>query len=195
MAKAKTGPGVDYTGGEQVALTRAAVRGSSGWTGQAPTKIRVRADIEWAGVSSGVRATTLDGLNTAGVMDALGRARDVAAEGAQAAPLRSYRARGPVAMVRQLLGTRGGREALSRHGVSAGRTREGWLSGRATPSAANRSGIEAAYSDLRDRDVRAARDASDRASRAVTEELTQAIRDRYGSTVRFRDVQGFEFRE
>jgi hypothetical protein len=160
-----------------------------------PNRIDVRAQIEWAGEidangRGGVRTTRLDGLDLRAVTKAI-RAAERAEVRAAAGPLRSYRAKGWHAQLRQLMGTKRGQEAARAAGLAPSReTRRRWTRGEQAPSKANRAKIASAYEQARNPGPVE----SGRAHAKVAEELTKACRDRYGVNVRFRDIEYLKFR-
>ncbi|NEE38375.1 hypothetical protein G3M53_74885 [Streptomyces sp. SID7982] len=170
-------------------------------TGGEPSRINVRAKVEWAGVyqpgNSGVRRVRIEGLKTEkmrAVREAAGKARKLSGKARTAKPSGSYRAKGWEAQFRQLFKTGKGYEAMSKAGVSATKqTLDRWLKGEQAPNKANREAIGRAYEGMRGRPVTEARDAAQAAAKQAAEALTEAMRDRYGSNVRFRDIESFDF--
>lgn len=158
-----------------------------------PSKMRVRAQVEWAGAidraNGGVRTTKLDGLNLGRVKDALDRAREANRRAAGAKPLVSYRAKRWDRQLDALLGNRRGEAAAERAGLSVTpRTLKAWLAGEREPNKANRQKIAEAYGHARNWPVESAREQAARANHDVAQALTDAIRERYGAEVRLRDI-------
>jgi hypothetical protein len=201
--KRDTGAGEPYSDAEADRVADAIEAAYADWANAAaePSGIEVRAKVEWAGVyqagNDGVRTTRIEGLRPdkmREVRKAAEKARKASGKRRAAKPATTYRAKGWEAQFRQLFKTNKGYDAMSKAGVSATRqTVNRWLSGEQTPSKANREAIERAYGDMRGRPVTEARDASAAAAKEAAEALTEAMRDRYGSNVRFRDIQRFLF--
>jgi hypothetical protein len=193
--KRDTGPGDPYSDAEEAAVCdaiEAAMADDYDEDSAAPTGIQVTAEIEWAGtidhLHDGVRTTRLDGLNLRPVIDAVQQLR--VAEGRDRGALRSYRAKGWRAQLRQLGRVRRGPAAMAVAGLTPSRqTRRRWEGGAQTPSKANREKIARAYDELRN----PARGSVRQARHEVAERLTAAMRDRYGVNVRIRDIRNFRF--
>jgi transcriptional regulator with XRE-family HTH domain len=154
--------------------------------------IRVRAQIEWAGTidqngQDGVRSTHLDSVPLAGIREA---AADLAKAKAGRGPLRSYRAKGWRAQLRQMLSTKRGQAAAREAGLNRDTIRR-WQSGTQAPSAASRARISGAYGQLRDPKPAAVAAASHRLSIAVT----AAVRTQYGVNVRLRNIEYLRIEE
>jgi hypothetical protein len=191
-----TGEGDPYSEAEEAALCDAfelAMGDEYDEEGRAaPTRIQVTAEIEWAGtidhLHEGVRTTRLDGLDLAPVIDAAQQLR--AAEGRDRGPLRSYRAKGWQAQLRQLGRVKRGPAAMAAAGLSPSReTMRRWQAGTQAPSKANREKIAAAYDELRN----PARGSVRQARHEVAERFTAALRSRYGVNVRLRNIRHFRF--
>jgi hypothetical protein len=162
--------------------------------------IDVRAQIEWAGTidhperDGGVRRTVLDGVSLNGIGsngERFGPGILQAAEDLRQArqtgpdqPYRSYNAKGWRAQLRQALGTRRGREAVERAGLNPDTIRR-WQRGTQAPSKTSRARIAELYGDLRDPRTAAVRDAR----HGVAEALTDALRERYGVSIRLRNIE------
>jgi len=194
--KRDTGPGEPYSDAEEAAVCDAIERAMGDEYDEegapAPTGIRVTAEIEWAGtidhLHDGVRTTRLDGLDLRPVIDAVQQLR--AAEGRDRGPLRSYRAKGWQAQLRQLGRVRRGPAAMAAAGLSPSRqTMRRWSGGTQAPSKANREKIERAYDELRN----PARGSVRQARHEVAEQFTAAMRARYGVNVRIRDIRNLRF--
>lgn len=166
-----------------------------------PTKLDVRARIEWAGTeqasNGGVRRTRLD--LPAGAMD---RVRKATAEATRrrkkaktARPTKSRTAKGWHAQLRELTETPRGYQAAERVGLSATpRTLSRWLGDAEYPiRSGDRAKIQAAYDALRDWNVTEAKGSAERADRAAADALTDALRDQYGVNIRMRDITDFRF--
>lgn len=163
-----------------------------------PTRIRVRAQIEWAGHvdsrNGGVRETTLDGLDLTKVMDCLKRSRKASRRVEKIEPLRSYRARGWHAQLRQLTRHGRGSAAADRAGLDVtAATLLHWLAEQETPSTENQAKISRAYDALRTWDLDAARADANQARHEMSQRLTEALRDRYSVNVRLRNIQSLTF--
>jgi hypothetical protein len=200
--KRVTGDGDPYTDAEEAELEawldRAFAADDAGGgdrPGMEPHGIDVTAVIEWAGTvdattrlgPEGMRRTRLDGLDLTGVRAASERARTAA----QADYGRAYSAKGWHAQLSKLTASPRGNAAADRAGLSPSRTTlRRWLSESQTPSRRNREAIERAYGDLRSQAASGQRSrAVAGARRQVAETLTGAVRQRYGVTVRFRDIR------
>jgi hypothetical protein len=204
MAKKRdTGEGDKYSDAEADRVADAIEAAYADWANTAaePTKLNVRAKVEWAGVyqpgNNGVRGVRIEGLKPEKMREVrklAEKARKASGKVRTAKPASTYRAKGWEAQFRNLFKTRKGYEAMSKAGVSATKqTLDRWLRGEQAPNKANREAIERAYADVRGRPVTEARDAAQAAAKEAAEALTEAMRDRYGSNVRFRDIQSFRF--
>jgi hypothetical protein len=196
--KRDTGDGDPYSDAEEASLCDAIERAmgddyDEDQTGPSNARIEVTAEIEWAGtidhLKDGVRTTRLDGIDMRPVIDAVRQLRE--AEGRDRGPLRSYKAKGWQAQLRQLGRVKRGPAAMAAAGLTPSRqTIRRWASGTQAPSKANREKIAAAYDELRN----PARGPVRQARHEVAEKFTGALRDRYGVNVRIRDIRNFRFR-
>jgi hypothetical protein len=167
--------------------------------GAAPSAMDVTAKVEWAGTvddngRGGERTARIGGrgeqVNLAPVIAAI-RAARAEERRAAAGPLKSYRAKGWHAQLRQLMGTKRGRAEAERAGLAPSReTARRWAKGEQAPGKANREKIAAAYEAAR---APHATKAKQLHAEAV-EKLTGAMRDAYGVNVRFRDIRDMRFR-
>jgi hypothetical protein len=194
-AKRHTGDGDPYSDAEEAALCDAIEAAMADdyddQPGPTSAEIQVTAEIEWAGTidRSGVRSTSLDDVNLRPVIEAVQRLK--AAEGRDRGPLRSYRAKGWQAQLRQLGRVRRGPAAMAVAALTPSReTMRRWASGQQKPSRANREKIGRAYDELRN----PGRQPITQARHEVAEKFTEALRDRYGSNVRLRDIRDFRIR-
>lgn len=198
-----TGEGEKYSDAEAERVAQAIEAAYVDSLTPTPTKLDVRAKIEWAGhvmdSNDGVRRTKLD-LPGGAVMDRVRKAAAAAAkrrEKAKAArPAKSRTAKGWHAQIRELVeaGPRGSK-AADRAGLDVTpRTLKRWLSDAEYPvRPGDRAKIEAAYDNLRNANVHEARDAAGRADKAAADALTDALRDKYGVNIRMRDITDFRF--
>jgi hypothetical protein len=196
--KRTTGDGEPYSGEDEAALADYlaemdywdAVEEEEGETGT----VDVEGQIEWAGTvddngRDGVRRTRLDDIQLGEIRKAAGQVRRAQRTGPDQ-PYKSYQAKGWRAQLRQMQRTRRGREAVSGAGVSPQTIRR-WETGRQAPSRASREKIAGAYETVRN-----PRPAGvSRATHRLTEAFTQAVRDRYGVTVRIRDIRHLWIRD
>ena len=169
--------------------------GGGGEASGSPTRMRVSAEIEWAGVKDrargGQRTTTLDGLNLTGVRDALNAARK--AEGRAASAGGSLRAKGWAAQLSAITKGARGERATGRAGLSpTARTMRSWLTGSRTPSKANREKIEKAYGEMRNEIRQEARGKADRARHELSRQLSSSLEQRYGAEIRLRNIQNID---
>jgi hypothetical protein len=160
--------------------------------GSANGNITVTAKVEWAGEYAnngrgGERTVKLDRVDTRPIVAALRKARVVEKRSARG-PLRSYTAKSHEAQLRQLNGTKGGREALKNAGFNPSReTLRRWKNGSQPVGKNNQRRIAEAYENQRNpgRGVMGAR-------REVTNALTASLKARYdGQNIRFRDIRDF----
>lgn len=191
--KSTTGETTEYDLRDEGELESALDRAWQDYGDGSPSKMRVRAQIEWSGVidraNGGVRTTKLDGLNLSPVKAALDRAREANRAAGDAKPLVSYRAKGWHPQLFALLGNPRGSAAADRAGLSVTpRTLKAWLSGEREPNKANRERIAQAYGHARNWPVEQARERAARANHDVAQALNAAIRERYGAEVRLRDI-------
>lgn len=193
--KRDTGDGDPYSDAEEAAICDAieaamADEYDEEETGPASAEIDVTAEIEWAGtVDKPERTTRLDGVDMRPVVEAVKQLRQ--AEGRDRGPLRSYKAKGWQAQLRQLNAVKRGPEAKQAAGLKPSReTLRRWENGTQKPGKANREKIAAAYDELRN----PARGKVTQARHEVAEKFTQALRNRYGVNVRLRDIRNFRFR-
>jgi hypothetical protein len=173
--------------------------GPGGAPGPAPSAMDVTAKVEWAGTvdengRGGERKARIGGrgeqINFAPVIAAIKAAR-AEERRAAAGPLKSYRAKGWHAQLRQLMGTKRGRAEAERAGLAPSReTARRWAKGEQAPGRANREKITAAYEAAR---APHATRAKQLRAEAV-DKLTGAMRDTYGVNVRFRDIRDMRFR-
>jgi len=189
--KRGTGDGEPYTPGEEAELETVLDNAFEGYGPGEPTGADVTAQIEWAGTvdnngRGGVRTTRLDGLDPDKVRE-VREAVDKAHRQAERGQLRSYEAKGWYAQITALTGVKRGEEASARAGLAPSRTTLlRWLSGEQAPSKENQARISQAYDELRN---------PARATRSnAAEKLTEAVKDRYGVTVRFREIQSWTWR-
>lgn len=189
-----SGDGDDYTPDEvdevYDALSEAFAGHAAGGPGggEITGAITATAKVEWAGEYAnngrdGQRTVHLNPVNLTAVRDAVNKAQRL--EGlAGRGPLRSYKARGWQAQLKQLSGTKRGREALQAAGWSPSReTLRRYNHGTQAPSKANRARITDAYDSARNPGRGWAE-----ARREAADALTAALRQEYGSNVRFRDI-------
>jgi hypothetical protein len=148
------------------------------------THLVVDAQVEWAGNidsnrNNGVRHTRLEGLTNEQMRElrnAIERDRNAG---------RSFTDVGWHAQLRKLSGSERGRSAADRAGLSPSRsTFTRWLSGQQSPNKENRAKIQSAYESMRE---------NTRASRGSAGALTRVLRQRYGTTIRFRDIEHMHF--
>lgn len=184
-----TGDGTEYTERERIRLADELDRAFSNYGPGTPDGVQVQAQIEWSGTidanrRGGIRTTFLDRLDLAEVR----RLADEARRAASQPELRSYRARGWRAQLRELSAVQRGGQARERAGLAPSRTTaRRWERGTQTPSRANRERIAAAYDELRN----PGRASADAKREQMADAFTAAVRDRYGVTVRFRDIQSW----
>jgi transcriptional regulator with XRE-family HTH domain len=197
-SKSDTGEPTEYDLRDEGELESALDRAWQDYGDGTPSKMRVRAQVEWSGVvdraNGGVRTTKLDGLNLGRVKDAVDRARDANRRAGDAKPLASYRAKGWNPQLFALLGNPRGSAAADRAGLNVTpRTLKAWLSGEREPNKANRDRIAEAYGHARNWPVEQAREQAARANHDVAQALNNAIRERYGAEVRLRDISRIDF--
>ena len=191
--KSNTGEPTEYDIRDEGIVEAALDRAWQAYGDGEPSKMRVRAHVEWSGVvdraNGGVRTTKLDGLNLGRVKEALDQARQANRAVADARPLASYRAKGWHPQLFALLGNPRGSAAADRAGLNVTpRTLRAWLSGEREPNKANREKIDQAYGHARNHPVESARERAVRANHDVAQALSDAIRERYGAEVRLRDI-------
>ncbi len=163
--------------------------------GELTAGITVTAKVEWAGEYAnngrdGQRTVRMDRMNLTAVRDAVRKAQRL--EGlAGRGPLRSYKARGWHAQLRQLGSTKRGQEALKAAGWNPSReTLRRYAKDAQAPSKANRAKIADAYDSARNPGRGWAE-----ARREAVDKLTEVMRQLPGgSTVRFRDITDFRIR-
>jgi hypothetical protein len=198
--KRTTGDGDPYSDAEEAAVCDAieAAMGDEydddGYpaSGSTPTSVEITAEIEWAGTTDhlrdGVRTTRLDGLDLHATLQAVQRLRQ--AEGRDRGALRSYKAKGWQAQLRQLGRVKRGPAAMAAAALMPSReTMRRWANGQQKPSRANREKISRAYDELRN----PARGKVTQARHDVAEKFTQALRSRYGVNVRLRNIRNLTF--
>ncbi|MDN5915115.1 MAG: hypothetical protein L0I76_08425 [Pseudonocardia sp.] len=165
-----------------------------------PETLTVTAEVEWNGSvqnsNGGKRTVRLD--LGADRIEKLGprikEARAAGQKAAQARPARSYRAKGWQAQLRELTKSARGSTLADNAGLAPlQRTLLSWLSGDRPPSKANQAKIGQAYQGLSTWRVDNAQQGVREANHRLTEELTEQTRDRFGSTVRFRDIDEMRF--
>lgn len=195
-----TGNATDYSAADAAAIEAAI---AEAWADYAyddemdrpyPTTVFVIAEIEWSGENRGLRpnGTHFYNLDLSGVIAALERARPAGSAAAAAAPLRSYRAKGWQAQLRQLSRTKKGRAAAAAAGLSpTPRTLGGWLTGK-SPNRSNIARIHEAYRSVREEPVTTARESARRANRAVADALSEALRNEYEIDIRIFNIQHLE---
>jgi transcriptional regulator with XRE-family HTH domain len=191
--KSTTGNPTEYDVRDESELGSALDRAWQDYSGGGPSKMRVRAQVEWSGVTDrangGVRTTKLDGLNLGPVKAAVDKAREAAKQAADAKPLASYRAKGWSPQLYALLGNARGSAAADRAGLNVTpRTLAAWLSGDREPNKANQAKIAEAYGHARQWPVETAQERARAANHEAAEALNAAIRERYGAEVRLRDI-------
>jgi len=154
-----------------------------------PASLKVKGRIEWAGEyqgPGGVRPVNLG--RAGGVPVDFSRIRDALRQ--TGGPLKSYRAKGWQAQLRQLGRVKRGEQARQAAGLSPSReTLRRWERGEQKPSRANRERIQEAYNQLANPSGMTVAQAKARTADALTDALFNA----YGSPVRFRDIQTFTF--
>jgi len=202
-----TGDGEDYSAAEAEAVADALMDAYYSWdegggpTPGEPSRINVTARVEWAGTyhsrNNGRREVRLDQLKPEEmrkVRAAVDRLTAAQGRAITARPASSYTAKGWHAQFNQLFRTAKGYAAMDRAGVSASRATLGrWLRGEQIPNKANREAIARAYEAARNDRVTSARQGVERARAEAAEALTSALDERYGSKVRFRDIERFDF--
>jgi hypothetical protein len=154
-----------------------------------PRSLEVKAQVEWAGELQGPGGVRHVNLGARGGMPLdLSRVRDALKQ--TGGPLKSYKAKGWQAQLRQLNAVKRGTAAKQAAGLSPSReTLRRWERGEQRPSKANRERIQEAYGQLRNPSGMTPEQARARAADALTDALYNA----YGSPVRFRDIQTFKF--
>jgi hypothetical protein len=155
------------------------------------TQFKVRADVQYAGESRGVRETWLNLRNWDDVKGALDKAKDAAESAGQAKRSSSYRAKSAPAQLRQLGRTRAGREALSNLGVSD-RTFRRWQAG-GTPGKANAGKLADAYEQVATRRVTEANAAAQNARHQLAETVNEGIYEGEGRHVRLTNIEWLRF--
>jgi hypothetical protein len=182
-----TGEGTEYEPQEEAELAEAIEQAFDDYGPGLPENLHVKAQIEWAGEidanrRGGVRQTNLEDLNLAEVR----RLAEKARQEAQQPPLRSYKAKGWRAQLRKLESVRRGEQAKARADLAPSpATLRRWERGQQTPSKANQAKIAAAYNELRN----PGRAAAEATRHQMAEALTAAVKERYGTTVRFRNIE------
>lgn len=154
-----------------------------------PRSLEVTAQVEWAGEFQGPGGVRHVNLGARGGMSVdLARVRDAMKQ--TGGPLKSYRAKGWQAQLRQLGAVKRGPGAKQAAGLSPSReTLRRWENGSQKPSKANRERIQEAYNQLRNPSGMT----PDQAKAKAAEALTDALYNAYGSVVRFRDIRTFKF--
>lgn len=208
MGKVKTGETTEYDASDEVDLVDSLDEAEGTYGTGTPTKMKVTADIEWAGTRNPTakRTTTLDGLTLGPVLAALNAYRAAAGRVADAGrgierAERAYGAQSWHAKLNELGRTARGREAADRAGLApTPRTYRAWLGYDRSPNKANRARIDAAYDSLRaervEREraaVESARQSAASARHAVAQALSAAVDRRYGAQVRFREIENLTF--
>jgi transcriptional regulator with XRE-family HTH domain len=152
---------------------------SKGHNRATPKRIDVKGQVEWAGEfqgPGGVRAVNLGrgvNLDLAPVREAL--------------KLKSYKAKGWQAQLRQLNTVKRGTSAKQAAGLNPSReTLRRWENGSQKPGKANRERIAQAYGNLQ-----TPRTPAQKAR--VAQAFTDALYNAYGSVVRLRDIERFKF--
>lgn len=175
----------------------AAAGGGGGGGGAAvtPDRMRVTAQVEWAGVidraRGGVRTVNLDGLDLTKTRDAVTEARKSAHRAESAGS--SFRAKGWEAQLKVLIEDKRGQGATDRAGLSPTReTLIKWLTGERSPNPPNERRIAAAYADIRDQVASAARTRAEHDTQAVADTLSRALSERYGAEIRLRNISSLE---
>lgn len=184
-----SGEGTDYDPGEIDELVEAMQEAlgdydqSKGGAGGTPGSLKATAQVEWAGELQGPNGVRSVNLGAAGGMTVnFGGVREALK---QAAPRKSYDAKGWLAQFKQLYSTDRGFAALNQTlDVKQQRTINDWLAGKTEASPANQAKIAQAYEGMRD--------STPGKSRAATV-LTDALFNSYGSVVRFRGIRSFKF--
>lgn len=193
----ETGDGDEYTSEEEAALEAAVDDAWADYEAAAertPSRMTTRARVEWAGVeqrsNNGVRTLRADNLNLGRVRDAARASRAAAEQARRTGPSTSYRAKGWHAQLRALTGDRHGSQLADRSGLNpTSRTLRSWLAEDRAPNKANQARIASAYDALRNRARNDAQQISRAANHTLQQELTDALRDRYGATIRLRDIE------
>lgn len=186
-----------YSDHDEGIIESALDRAFNDYGGEAPSGIRVRAQVEWAGVvdraNGGVRRTRLDGLDLGKVKKQLDRTREARDRAGQARPAQSYQAKGWHAQLRKLTEHSRGSDAADKAGLSpSARTLREWLSESREPSKANQERIARAYEALRHDRVDRATAEYERHRHELVERLSESLRDRYGVEIRLRDIDDFD---
>lgn len=153
-----------------------------------PGRLRVTADIEWAGTMNATprRTTTLAGLDLAALAPFVNEARKAREKASDAQPLRSYRAKGWHAQLRALTATQRGQHAAMLAGLApTRRTLTNWLTEDTAPRKRDRERIARAYESLRERPVTEARTSQQQANHELAQKLNAVVSDTYGADVRF----------
>lgn len=161
-----------------------------------PTRMRITADIEWAGDYNrrAHRTTTLDGLDLSNIGPTVRRVGEARKNVGAARVLGSYRAVGWHAQLRELVSTKAGQAAAARAGLApTKRTLVAWLARDREPQPRNVEKIHGAYDAMRRRYVLDAQESLERANHALTERLNRAVTKRYGVPVRFFDITAMKF--
>jgi hypothetical protein len=212
-SRTDTGDGEPYTDADEAAIEAALEAAEAEYASQygeepdgfgegspVPFFLNVRAQVEWGGSvqhsNDGKRTVHLD-LGSDRI-ERLGphiaAAREARARAASASPATSYQAKGWRAQLNALVKSTRGSDLADRAGLNpSARTVSAWLSEERAPSAANQAKIADAYAGLATWRVDNAQQRSREANHRLTEALTDQCRDRYGATVRFRDIEGMSF--
>lgn len=197
----ETGDGDEYTDTEEAALEAAAGAAMDEYEAEAaPTRMTVQGVVEWAGAvqasNGGVRRVRLDGLDLTEARDRLRTARDASQRAREAHPARSMTAKGWHSQLRALTSSRYGSDMADRAGLDpTARTLRAWLSEDRAPNKANQQRIAEAYGALRNRGLDSANERAKAARHEFQESLTDALRDRYGATIRFRNIEELSFED
>ncbi|GJF01337.1 hypothetical protein PSD17_03010 [Pseudonocardia sp. D17] len=210
-SRTDTGDGEPYTSADEAAIEAAI---DDAWAeyesemrpgeeldpDEGPATLTVDAQVEWAGSiqhsNGGVRSVRLDlgSERTGALRRDMERARQARERAERTGPAVSRTAKGWHAQIRELTGAKRGSDAADRAGLNpSARTLQAWLSEDRAPSKANQERIAQAYENLRNDRRDRAQSASREANHRLTENLTAQIRDRFGATVRFRDIRRMRF--
>mgnify|MGYP001087578933 CR=1 FL=1 len=209
--RSETGDGEPYTSADEAAIEAAI---DDAWAeyeselgpgvdlepGDGPATLTVSAKVEWGGSvqssNNGDRTVRLDlgSDRTAALRPHIDAARKAKERAENARPAESRKAKGWHAQLRELTGTPRGSVLADRAGLNPSeRTLRSWLAEDRPPSKANQEKIAAAYDGLRTWNVDRAQEGARAANHRLVNALTDQIRDRFGATVRFRDIRGMSF--
>lgn len=159
----------------------------------ASANISVTARVEWQGEyanngAGGMRTINFDRpVNLTAVRAAMEKAQRL--EGLHArGSLSSYKARGWQAQLKQLTGTKRGRDALAAAGWNPSReTLRRYGHGTQAPSKANRARIADAYDSARNPGR-----GWQEAQREAADALSAVLKNTFNSDIRFRDIADFD---